>query len=81
MTAKGETPKTDLSAGIVSANKESAPKEKKIEPKINLLAGLVAKGRTPRRLADQPEGEKAPVYFCFCRFLPPLQRERKLRPR
>ena len=60
MTAKGETPKTDLSAGIVSANKESAPKKKKIEPKINLLAGLVAKGKNATAPADQPEGEKAP---------------------
>jgi len=60
MTAKGETPQTDLSAGMFPANTDTAPKKKKVAPKVNLAAGLVAKKKSAAAPVDQSAGENPP---------------------
>ena len=60
MIADAETPKIDLSAGLVPHKKAAAPKNKKNAPKINLSAGLVPKGKRATPAMDQTAGIQSP---------------------
>ena len=80
MTAEGETPQSDLSAGMFPLNKNAAPKNKKLTSKMNLSAGLVAKRKSAAAPADQPEGEKAPSAFSSVDS-PPAAKRKKIAPK
>ncbi len=73
MTTETETPKIDLSTGLV-------PRKKAAPPKVDLSGGLVAKRRGPASPADQPTGSELASETPFADVVPAAKRTEESRP-